>query len=240
MTAAALRPGLTRRVGRPFYLVMSIVLAVIVTFGFSHTVPSDFVAPGLPPLLQLHAIVFVTWMLLFVAQPSFVMRGSIALHRKLGWFGAGLAVLMVIMGGTAMLLGLWADAVPPFYPHGLFLVRGVVGLAVFAGLVAAGVVRRRQGEWHKRLMLCATIQVIVPGLERALPIPALGTNWPFAADAFTVLLALAGPLCDLIVRRRIHPAYYWGVGAIVAGQFLVDVLAPTEFAAAFLHLLGTH
>jgi uncharacterized membrane protein YozB (DUF420 family) len=239
MTAAMQHGGRHSRVGRSFYLAMSIALTLIVTFGFSHTVPGDFAAPGLPPLLQLHAAVFVAWMLLFLVQPSLVMRGSIALHRKLGWVGAGLAIVMVVMGGEAILFGLRADAVPPFYPHGLFLVRGFVGLAVFMGLVAAGVATRRQGEWHKRLMLCASIQVIVPGLERALPIPLLGGAWPFVVDAVTVMLALAGPLCDLIVRGRIHVAYYWGAGAIVVGQILVDVLAPSSAAAFGLHVLGT-
>ncbi len=232
-------PNTVPRVGRSFYLVMSLVLAAIVTYGFSHTVPGDFADPGLPPLLWLHAAVFVAWVLLFVAQPSFVARGSIALHRRLGWIGAGLAAAMVAMGGMAILFALRADTIPPFYPHGLFLTRGVIGLAVFAGLVAAGVAQRRRAEWHKRLMLCAAIVVILPGLERALPIPLIGPAWPFVVDGLAVLIALAGPACDLVVRRRIHPAYLWGVGTIVAGQGLVDALAPSPLATSALRMLGT-
>jgi FtsH-binding integral membrane protein len=229
----------TATVRRPFYLVMSLILAAIVSFGFSHTVPSDLVAPGLPPLLWVHAGVFATWELLFVAQPSFILRGSITLHRKIGWFGAALAAAMVAMGATAILLALYADTVPPFYTHGLFLMRGFIGLGVFGGLIVAGVARRRQAEWHKRLMLCAAIVIIVPGLERALPIPLMGPGWPFVVDAVVILIALAGPACDWIVRRRIHRAYYWGIGAIFSGQLLADVLAPSAFATAALHALGT-
>jgi hypothetical protein len=238
MAIATLQDRRKARAGRPFYLVMSLVLAAIATFGFSHTVPGDLVAPGLPPLLQLHAAVFVAWVLLFVAQPAFVLQGSIALHRKLGWIGAGLAVAMIAMGASAILLALRADAVPPFYPHGLFLVRGIFGLAVFGGLVAAGVLYRRKAEWHKRLMLCASIVVIVPGLERALPIPLLGPSWPFFVDGLAVVIALAGPVCDLVARGRVHPAYYWGVGTIIGGQLLVDVLSPSPLAAAGLQVLG--
>jgi hypothetical protein len=238
MTDMVLNAGRKTTAGRSFYLVMALVLAVIATLGFSHTVPGDLAPPGLPLLLIAHAAVFVAWVLLFVAQPAFVVTGSLALHRTLGWVGIALAVAMVAMGGSAILFALHADTVPFFYPHGLFLVRGMVGLCVFAGLIVAAVARRRRGEWHKRLMLCASIVVIVPGLERALPVPAFGASWPFIVDGAADLLALAGPARDLIARGRIHPAYYWGVGAIVAGQALVDVVSPSSVAVAMLHAVG--
>jgi hypothetical protein len=89
-------------------------------------------------------------------------------------------------------------------------------------------------------MLCASIAVISPGLERALPIPLLGAAWPFVADGVIDALALIGPVVDLATRRRIHPAYFWGVGAIVLGQLTVDALAPTPVASGLLHILGVH
>ena len=226
--------------GHRFYLIMSIVLAAIAIFGFAHTVPGDFVPPGLPLLLQLHAAVFTAWVLLFVTQPILVARRSIALHRKLGWAGAGLACCMVALGGYAILFALWADAVPFFYPHGLFLVRGLFALLMFAGLVLAGVLQRRRPEWHRRLMLCASIVVIVPGLERSLPLPLFGANWPFVADGVTDLLVLAGPARDLITRGSVHPAYVWAVCAIVLGQAIVDIVSPSPLATMMLHAVGAH
>jgi hypothetical protein len=238
MTDAA-RGGRRLLMRRPkFYLVMSLVLAAIVTFGFSHTVPHDFVSPGLPPLLQIHAAVFVAWVLLFVAQPAFIVAGSPVIHRIVGWVGIGLAATMVVMGCAAILFALWANSLPSFYPAGLFLVRGILGLVVFTGLIVAAVARRRQPEWHKRLILCASIVIIVPGLERALPVPIMGPSWSFMVDGFVDLLALAGPVRDIFSRGRVHPAYYWGVGAIVAEQALTDLLAPSALARGLLHLLG--
>ncbi len=228
------------RVGRWFYLAMSLVLVAIVVFGFSHTVPFDLAAPDFPMLLMVHAGVFTAWVLLFVAQPALVVRGSLRLHRRLGWLGAGLAVAMLVVGGLALLLALWSDHVPDFYPHGLFLVRGFLALALFAGLVVAGVALRRRGEWHKRLMLCAAIVVVGPGLERALPIPLLGAVWPLVADGVLDLLALAGPAVDWIVRGRVHPAYGWGVGGIVGTQLVVDAVAYSPMAAVLLGLVGAH
>jgi len=147
---------------------------------------------------------------------------------------------MVLLATGAILGALLADHVPPFYPHGLFIVRGFFGLFVFAGLVIAGIVQRRRAEWRKRLMLCASIVVIAPGLERALPIPDMGPNWPSMTDGLILVLAAAGPIVDLVTRRKIHPAYVWGVGAILFAQIAVDLITASPLAPALLHLVGAH
>jgi hypothetical protein len=224
--------------GRPFYLFMSLVLAAIAILGFSKTVPFDLTIPGFPVVLWVHAAAFTAWVLLSVAQPALIMNRSVRLHRQLGWAGAVLACAMITLGTIAILLGLWADKVPPFYPHGLFITRGAIGLLTFGGLVAAGVINRRRGEWHKRFMLCASIVVVLPGLERAMPLPLFGVNWPYAVDATIDLVAFAGPAFDFIQRRRIHPAYLWGVGAIILGQLVVYIIAPSSIATAMLHAVG--
>jgi hypothetical protein len=218
--------------------MMSLLLAAIAAYGFAQTVPGDIGAPGFPVLLWVHGGVFLTWVLLFVAQPVLIMRRSFRWHRRLGWFGVGLAVAMVLLGGSAVILALLAHALPPFYPPGLFLVRGVLALAMFAGLMIAAVVLRRRGDWHKRLMLCASILVIVPGLERALPVPSFGPHWWYKVDALVVAIALIGPAFDLVQLRRLHPAYLWGVGAIVLGQVVTDVLAPSGIVAGLVKAMG--
>ncbi len=239
---AKLQPDLrsSTRADNSFYLVMSLILAAIVVFGFSHTVPHDLEAPGLPGMLQFHAAIFVAWVLLFIAQPALIMKRSVALHRKLGWVGLGLACAMVALGGYAIMFALWNNTLPFFYAPGLFLVRGIVGLALFAGLVTAAILQRQHANWHKRLMLCAAVVVMAPGLERALPLPLFGTAWPFVADGVLDTIALIGPAMDLIRRKRVHPAYLYGVGAIVAGQAVVDLVAPSPIAGMLLRAVGVH
>lgn len=224
--------------GRSFYLVLALILAAIAIFGFAHTIPGDFEIPGFPALLIAHGIVFTAWVLLFVAQPSLIMARSLKWHRRLGWAGVALAATMVLLAAGAILLALWAKTLPPFYPPGLFIVRGTFAVLVFLALVTAEVRLRRHSAWHKRLMLCAAIVIVVPGLERAMPIPSFGTDWSYIVDAVVDALALAGPAFDLITTRRVHPAYLWGVGAIIAGQALTDLLSPTFVALAMLRVVG--
>jgi uncharacterized membrane protein YozB (DUF420 family) len=225
-------------VRRPFFLVMALALAGIALLGFSRTVPQDFVDPDFPLFLGLHGAIFTAWMLLFVAQPALIINGSAALHRRLGWVGAALACAMVALGSAAILFALKNNTLPPFYPPGLFLARGVISLLMFAGLVTASVLRRRRPEWHKRLILCASIVVVVPGLERALPLPLFGDAWPFVVDGVVLAIALAGPAADLLRRGRVHPAYAWGVGAILLGQVSTDLLAPSPATAALVRMVG--
>jgi hypothetical protein len=223
---------------RHFYLIMAVILTAIVAFGFSHTVPSDLSAPGFPIFLAIHGVIFFAWMLLFIVQPALALRGSVALHRRLGWVGAGLAAAMAVLATGAILLGLWSDHLPSFYPPGLFVLRGFVGVAMFSGLVMAAIALRRRPQWHKRLILCATIIIIEPGLERSLPVPMMGPTWYYAVDGLIFCLAAAGPAVDLLTRRRIHPAYLWGVGAILGGQMFVDLMVPSPLAPMVVHLVG--
>ena len=165
----------------PFFLAMAFVQAAIVVYGFSHTVPFDL-AHGLPILLIVHALVFGAWIALTLIQPALVMTNSLVWHRRLGWIGTGLAAAIVVMGVSAIIFALRSNNLPDIYPQNLFIMRGLIGLLVFAGLFIAAVLLRRRAQWHKRLMLCASVVVIVPGLERALPVFAMGPHWPYFVD----------------------------------------------------------
>jgi hypothetical protein len=225
-------------VGRRFYLVMSLLMAAVFVAGFSTTVPGDFSpTPGLPILLHVHGAVFTCWVLLFVAQPAFVMRGSVALHRKVGLIGAGLAAAMVVMGLAATFLALRINMVPPFFPRGVFLVMNSIGILVFGALVAAGVALRHKAEWHKRLMLSATVSILGPGLGRLLPMSSFGAAAPLVMFAVIAAFAFAGPIADMIVRRRVHPAYFWAVGAIMISEVIIGPLAFSPATKAVLKLL---
>ncbi len=237
MTAIGISQGRTRSVGRRFYLIMSLLMAAVFVAGFSQTVPGDFATPGFPLLLTVHGTVFTLWVLLFVAQPTFVARGSLKLHRQMGMVGAGLAAAMVVMGWAATLLAIKAHTVPPSFPPGIFLVMNCLGIFVFGGLVAAGVRLRKSSEWHKRLMLCATVSILGPGLGRFLPMASFGALAPLVMFGVNDLFAFAGPIADLVVRRRIHPAHYWGVGAILLYEALLGPLGMAPPILAIVHAL---
>ncbi|WP_395444180.1 hypothetical protein [Caulobacter sp. UC70_42] len=113
MTAMEMSRRPAASVGRRFYLIMSLLMAAVFVGGFSTTVPGDFAPPGLPLLLHVHGAISTCWVLLFVAQPAFIARGSLKLHRQVGMVGAGLAGLMAIMALVATVFAIRYGRVPP-------------------------------------------------------------------------------------------------------------------------------
>ncbi|WP_395444181.1 hypothetical protein [Caulobacter sp. UC70_42] len=113
----------------------------------------------------------------------------------------------------------------------------MLGILAFAGLIAGGVALRRKAEWHKRLMLCATITILGPGLGRLLPMPSFGEAAPLVMFGVILLFGLAGPVADLVTRKRVHPAYAWGLVAIVLSNVLVAPLAFSPLGQTLLALV---
>lgn len=76
-------------------------------------------------------------------------------------------------------------------------------------------------------MLCGTIMVMSPALGRLLPMPLLGPWGSWAVSATMLLYVLAAVLYDRGTRGRVHPAYAWGAGAIIATQLAIVGLSFT-------------
>ena len=222
-----------------FYLILSLVMAAVIIGGFSRTVPDDFTtSPSLPVLLFIHGAIFSLWVVLLVIQPALVFRGSIRLHRRLGLAGAVLAAAMVVMALSATFLAIHDNLVPSFFPPAIFLAMNTLGILVFGTLVTAGVRLRRQADWHRRLMLCATVSILGPGVGRLLPMDSFGHAAPMVMFGVIMLFALAGPTYDLFTRRRVHAAYLWGVGIIMISMLITGPVAfspPTRVLLAWIH-----
>ena len=118
-----------------------------------------------PLAVHIHAAVYVSWLILLTAQTVLVGTGNVALHRRLGSFGAGLAVLVVLTGLVAtyavehLMVG-----TPRFDPA--FISTLLVDVLNFASLATAGLLLRRDAAAHKRLMLLATMSLLQAGFIR--------------------------------------------------------------------------
>ena len=87
-------------------------------------------------------------------------------------------------------------------------------------------------------MMCASAAILGPGLGRFLPMDSFGAIAPLVLFLVNDLVLLMGPAADLVVRRRIHPAYGWGVAAVVLMQVAIGPLAFSPMAKAAVHALG--
>ncbi len=199
----------------PFYLLMSLLMLALVTYGFSRTVGPSLLQNDRPHrflvLLGIHGAVFYGWMLFFVLQSALVRMHNIRLHRLLGWFGAADGALVVIMG-------VWATFAEPA-PFALERI-GLLSMAGFGIPLALAILWRRRPAYHRRLLLVGTAVLTNAAFAR-FPGTYLPNHFFYAG---TDLLIAAGIALDLWAERRIHVVYRVAMPLLLAAE--IAVLIP--------------
>jgi hypothetical protein len=223
-------PSLPRRKGKSrFYPTMAIAMTVIVLVGFSATyfVPLANGRLQISRLVHVHAALFLSWLILYLAQTLLVGARRPKVHMRLGILGAALASVMPISG---VYVALAATARHIAAGHGeqakAFLIVPLTDMLVFSVLVSCGLALRKRPEAHKRLMLLVTGSLLPPALGRAFAPLGVSSTMPstFAADG----VVLACILHDLWTTRRVHPASLWGGGYVLGVHLLRELLGATS------------
>lgn len=228
------------RYDRVFYGGMGVLLAAIAFAGFAPTfyLRSWFGAPPtvsgtteLSTMAQIHGALFTAWMVLFTVQTSLIAARRVKVHRRLGLAGAVLAPLMIVFGWITATGAAARGATPPGAEPLQFLAVPLFDLLLFGIFVAAALLRRRDKESHKRLMLLAYISIIAAGVAR---LPGLLPLGPLVFFGIGYGLAFLGLAYDKWSRGVIHRVYYWGVPLLVlsvpARLFISTTAAWQSFA----------
>jgi hypothetical protein len=106
-----------------------------------------------------------------------------------------------------------------------FLAIPLMSILVLPVLIGAAIYFRKRSDFHKRLIILATVEFISPAAARlailagATPLPGLMLN-----DLFILVIAAR----DLVTLRRVHPATLWG-------GLLIFISQPVRFLVS-----GTH
>lgn len=222
-----------RAADRPLYRWAPWGALVVVFAGFARTfyLKEVFGTPPLSGLLLLHGVLMTAWFVLFIVQTRLVAAGRTDLHRRLGVGGALLALAILIVGPlvaiTAAKLG-HSPGPPPL----VFLVVPLADMVVFALLVGSGLAFRHRSDVHKRLMLLSCVGLLTAAIARV-PVDAWHRAGIVAYFSTTILLVLACVAYDTVKHRRLHPAFAWGAGLIIASWPLRLALTTTSTWMAF-------
>ena len=231
IVAAGRAPG---SLERRFFTGMALLVFAAVFLGFSRTY---FLRPWFPAsaarapqesyFYYFHGVAFAAWFGLLVLQVSLVAKRRVDLHRRVGVFGAVLALAMVVLGVLGAILaarrptGFVGIPIPALQ----FLIVPIADMVLFALFVGLAIAQRRNAQAHKRLMLIASISLITAAIAR----------WPFAIMAggppvffgLTDLFLVPIVAWDLSTRRRLHPVTLWGGLLLVVSQPLRLLLSGT-------------
>jgi FtsH-binding integral membrane protein len=214
--------GASRRLrnflSRYFYLCMSLVLAGLVVWGFSRTVDVRLfhAKPSPPWLLWMHGAAFATWIVFFIAQSALVRARKVGVHRFLGWFGASLAALMVVLGFTiAVIMARFDSAVRHEQGVAEFLSIPFADMIIFGACIAAAIYWRKRPEYHRRLIFIASCQLMDAAIGRF--DFWFNNNLFYPALDFLIVLGMAR---DWFVEGRVNKIYFYALPPMIALQTL--------------------
>lgn len=215
-----------------FFIRAAIVMAIIIVAGFSFQLTMGRSTFASPVRVHVHAVLFMGWVGIYLLQNIFVGTGRIGLHRKLGWVAAVWMVAMVVSGFVVAVAMARNGTVPFFFQPLHFLIFDPVALLTFGGLTAAAVILRRRTEWHRRLHFCGMTILLAPAFGRLLPLPFM-QPWAWEATFVVILLfPLAGMWADVRRNGVVHPAWKWGLSAIVGSFVLTQAITYSRVGTA--------
>ena len=214
----------------------------------------------LPPLIvHFHATVMSLWLLLLLGQAIFGHTVRRQAHRRLGSLSLVLAPCIVVsMYGMDM----WGvetfnventvvgSAVAPperaaqlqEYAATILLIHGASYLLFPVFYLWAILVRRKDNETHKRMMILATLVLMIPGLGRLLSVtnvlPDFGMNIIDARHFYLLVLIAPAIIYEIVKQRVPHWSYLVGLallgGWMIAAHLLWTFPWWTENAPEFL------
>jgi len=231
-------PG--RRFDHLFFSDMSLLMLATVFVGFAQTyyLAGVFQAPLPSRIVHIHGAAFSWWMLLLIAQTSLVAAGRVDIHRRLGIAGFLLGCLMVLLGVLAATDSLVRAAGPPGRDVQAFYIVPMMGMVIFATLLAFAFRLRRDPAAHKRLIYIATTALLIAAVSR----------WPFAivnrksqmAALFTYFFFLALASYDLRSTRKIHRVTLCAGASVIILQPSCDAIGQTAAWHAFASWVQNH
>jgi len=244
-----------------FYFYMALLCAAAAFGGFLPTfwLPMTQGHEVASPVIAIHGLLFSMWALFFVLQTWLVASGQIANHRGAGLFGIALASVMTVFGFLVELKEIQRAGAAGNLNAGLsFSILPLWHLVFFATFVTLAIMNIRRPEWHRRLMLVATILLLNAPLARpfiyflgfhghmpvaaGLPSPP-GTLDGIPPEDYVINLILLIPIVyDWLKRGRPHLVYLLGGGVTVLMEMLQSPISRTAqwhaIASWFYSLAG--
>ena len=236
---------------RRFFVSMALAMALATVAGFAPTyyfaALNDAGPPALAASVHLHGALCTAWILLLIVQTSLIAAGRRDIHRTLGITGAAVAAGVLVSGifvainserrvHTAATADTLAD------PH-VFLIFPLISVSLFSAFVVLGILQRNKPDAHKRLMLLATANLIVPALARIVrqvQEQIIGVvEVPGVVGAVVLLTGFLAAIAihDLATRGRLHPVTAWGGGIVLLSEplrFAIGFSAPWQAFASML------
>lgn len=217
---------------RRFIRNLITVMAIVLVSGFVVQLGAGRSSFAAPMVVHAHAVVFMGWVAIVVAQAWLAGSGNLQLHAQLGKLAALWALGLLVVGTLVTVGAAQTGRTPFFFQPQHFIVANPLVLYAAVGLVLAAVVLRHDPAWHSRLQVGSFVLLMGPGFGRLLPMPLLPPYAHEIAALIALVFPVAGMIYDWRVHGRPHPAWLWGIVALVGITFLSRVLGFSPIGEA--------
>jgi hypothetical protein len=207
---------------RKFYTGIGIAMLLTALVGFSRTYFLGLISGHATTItgripnatVHVHALLFMSWLVLFIVQTRLITTHRVKVHRKLGYCGVALGAAMIVVGGRTAVEAARLGAVPPGANPWSFTAIPFGDITTFAIFFLGAVLWRNDRDKHKRLMILASACLMSAALVRWPGVLRVG---PLLSYVLTLLFPIACVAYDRWSHGRVHPVYWWGLAVITLG-----------------------
>jgi hypothetical protein len=238
-TAIQVRP-MTTAVARDRFPVIAVAaLAAVTVMAFAHTYYLRWLF-DLPPLSRaahLHGIFATLWLGLHYSQARLIAAHKVHLHKRLGIFTACVGALLAYQALSLAIANVAAGRAPPGRNPLEFLSVPIGTTSMFVFFLASALALRTKREWHKRLMLLATMALLIPAAGRFDSMIVVPLGLPRGVTGLWLTVAFVAWACwhDWRKRGRVHPAFLYGGALLIASVPLRRWIGMQEWWLPIAH-----
>jgi hypothetical protein len=223
---------------RKFYVWMASACFLVAVLGFLPTywMPLAKGSFKAEPMVHVHGLLMFGWVAFFFIQSWLVAQGKVLSHRTWGMLGISIVTGIAFIVPTIVSLRLAQAALPgqpgaAVHDARAFTWVTIGGLLFLVTAFILAIVKLKDSETHKRLILLMTISMLGAPIARwfifaAPPAPPWPAGLPDISSPPIVVAITAALLGDILLgvaiaydwrtRRKVHPVYLIGGGILLA------------------------
>lgn len=227
---------------RIFLFRMSLFALAVVLVGFVGNIFRGASSFAVPWFYHAHAAPLMAWIVLIVVQSWLAQKGNFPLHKQLGWMGAAIGVVIFAFGLVfPVISGSYnvANGAPAVPAYAAFLILNIFNFLQIGVWLFIGFYWRKRTDWHRRAMHIVTLLIVLVAWNRVFEIIGFeGATHIVLTQLALIAHFILYMIGDKIIRGRVHPAYYWGLGAFCLEYLTFLTVGDTLLGDAMLRAIS--
>lgn len=192
-----------------------------------------------PVILNIHAIAFITWILLLIFQPLTIIYDKRNIHRILGKFSYFLVPVILFTIWEMIKISYARDnGTVPFPQIAEHLILPITDALVFATLYVLAIINKRNSAYHMRYIIACSLVLISPSGARFLGY-TLGAIGPLIGLIMIHAIMIGLILYDKIKLNKVYPPYLIAWTLLIASH-LIEIFFSKTLLWQSMFLKITH